>query len=316
MNIDPRLSEYINKKKFNQKHNIAPDVPLEKQYQITNEDMKTIRQYMNNNSNTNNAQKSNFEDMIEIKKQRFVSEHEIYDERLERIQEKMKRERDANLQRNQMGNLNYDMFKRNFSSALGNDINNEFNLNSVENKLYQHPQEKNNRYYSLDDNKFNYSQKSHITPKIMYNQPVHYNQHINDNSDQMTNIIGNVNNYRKKINNTYDYNADNTGFINTPTNPSECRKELLENLYQGAHLAQGAGGVDSKEFTSVDIENYVKYGVPTSKAKSLGFENPVEHYFQYIDDDIQKPEHVLFDRPADTRMANRKNVKPKSREIY
>jgi hypothetical protein len=93
-------------------------------------------------------------------------------------------------------------------------------------------------------------------------------------------------------------------------------RALLENLYQGVHLAQGAGGVDAKSFTSVDIENYVKYGVPTSKAKSLGFENPVEHYFQYIDDDIQKPEHVLFDRPADTRMANRKNVKPKSREIY
>jgi hypothetical protein len=315
--IDPRLYEYIEKKKFNTKHNVSPDIPLEKQYQITKDDMKVIRDYMQNNTNTNQDYRqnhNNYSDMIEIKKQRFISEHEQYDERLERIQEKMKRERDANLQRNQMGNLNYDMFKRNFSSALGNDINDEFNLNSIENGINSINQidevnSNSNRYY-------NYSQKTHITPKIMYNQPVHYNQRINDNSDQMTNIIGNVNNYKNKINRTYDYNSDSTGLINSPINPSECRKELLENLYQGVHLAQGSEGYNSKSFSSVDVENYVKYGVPTSKAKSLGFENPVEHFFQYIDDDIQKPEHVLFDRPVETRLENKNYVQPKSREIY
>ena len=306
INLEPRLIEFIKRKKFNEKHNINPDIPLERQYQITNEDLKVIKNYINNNITDNS---NNYSDMIEIKKQKFISENEIYDERLNRIQEKMKRERDANLERNKTQNLNYDMFRRNFSSALGDDVNDEFNLNSVA-KETNPDKIKYNKYLISDeqlDNKnyYNYSQKQHITPKIMYNQPV--------NNNEMTNIFGNINAYKNKINSSYSHNADDTGFINEPLKPSDCREEVLANLYGGVGSAQG-GGNDSNY--GVDVENYVKYGFPTSKAKSLGFENPVEHYFQYIDDDIQKPEHVLFDRPVDTRMSNRQNNKPKSREIY
>lgn len=67
---------------------------------------------------------------------------------------------------------------------------------------------------------------------------------------------------------------------------------------------------------NIDYENYVKYGYPTSKAKSLGFENPSEHFFQFIDSDIQDPKHVISDRPILTRLDNKTTAKSKKRDIY
>ena len=66
---------------------------------------------------------------------------------------------------------------------------------------------------------------------------------------------------------------------------------------------------DDTGMLNINVENYIKYGNPTSKAKSLGFENPVEHFFSYIDDSIQDPDHVCFDRPQMTRTMNRKSFK-------
>jgi hypothetical protein len=40
--IEPRLSEYIKKKKFFEENNVSPTVPLEKQYMITSCDLKKI----------------------------------------------------------------------------------------------------------------------------------------------------------------------------------------------------------------------------------------------------------------------------------
>lgn len=45
--MDKRLHEYINNKKYNKKFNILPLVSLEKQYNITKEDINTIKTYLN-----------------------------------------------------------------------------------------------------------------------------------------------------------------------------------------------------------------------------------------------------------------------------
>ena len=66
----------------------------------------------------------------------------------------------------------------------------------------------------------------------------------------------------------------------------------------------------------VDGETYIKFGSPTSKAKSLGFENPVEHHFSYIDSDIQDPRHVVNDRPQLSRLSNKQSINYKGRTIY
>ena len=95
-----------------------------------------------------------------------------------------------------------------------------------------------------------------------------------------------------------------------PAMSMKSRKSEAENLYSG--VAELTGG----PLKNIDYENYIKYGYPTSKSKSLGYENPFENQFQYIDDDIQNPDHVVFDRPTATRLENRVIARPKKRDIY
>jgi hypothetical protein len=94
--------------------------------------------------------------------------------------------------------------------------------------------------------------------------------------------------------------------VNIPVN--NCRKNDLNSLYNEF----GNAG----EMKNIDYENYIKYGYPTSKARSLGFENPFEHQYQFIDSDIQDPSHVVSDRPISSRLDNKTIAKPKNREIY
>ena len=91
---------------------------------------------------------------------------------------------------------------------------------------------------------------------------------------------------------------------------NNCRKSDLNMLYEGVAEMTNA------PLKNIDFENYVKYGYPTSKARSLGFENPYEHQFQYIDEDIQNPDHVVFDRPVASRLDNKSQQKFKQRDIY
>jgi hypothetical protein len=81
-------------------------------------------------------------------------------------------------------------------------------------------------------------------------------------------------------------------------------------------LYEGASELNNAPLKNIDLENYVKYGYPTSKARSLGYENPFEHQFQYIDDDIQNPDHVVFDRPTASRLDNKTQQKFVKRDVY
>ena len=129
--IEPRLSEYIKKKNFFEENNITSPVPLEKQYMITKTDLETIKKYItnkNNNNNHDNYQDNNNDDnFIECKVSQFPST-QIKDHRLNRINQKIKRDKDASLQKHNIENLKntYDMYSRNFSSTTSCDFNNEF----------------------------------------------------------------------------------------------------------------------------------------------------------------------------------------------
>jgi len=46
LSIEPRLLEYLSKKRFYKRNNIATAVSLEKEFQITPEDMETLKGYI------------------------------------------------------------------------------------------------------------------------------------------------------------------------------------------------------------------------------------------------------------------------------
>lgn len=46
MSLEPRLAEYIEKKRYYSENDITPPVPLEVRYDITNADKSIIRAYL------------------------------------------------------------------------------------------------------------------------------------------------------------------------------------------------------------------------------------------------------------------------------
>ena len=325
--LEPRLEEYMNRKRVLVRNN-THDTTLEKSYNITKDDIKLIKAYRaERNSNKNNCSTildsntfGNFENFIEVDvAEPKPSDSNVYDKRFDRVQKKMQRDRDANANRIDTSNLsrNYDLFgKSTFSSAIGNDTYNEFDeafkrgTNLTQNIMVN----------SRDETQFNpyilqppsNSTQTHYQPRIQYNQRVYNDQYdsYSKHESSLDNIIGSVDTYRNKLNNDNNYNPDsqyNTQYnlnSNVPenvleSNRLESNRNVLNCEYKAVPLMTGG------DLKNIDIENYIKYGIPTSKAKSLGFENPVEHYFQYIDSDIQDASHVVFDRPSLSRMSNR-----------
>ena len=60
--LEPRLTEYIKKKKYYREYNIEPSVSLEKEYQISDADRRLLRSYFSGNRNIyTNEQLEKFE---------------------------------------------------------------------------------------------------------------------------------------------------------------------------------------------------------------------------------------------------------------
>jgi hypothetical protein len=299
--LEPRLIEYLKRKKFYEENNINTDY-LEKQYQISKKDIEQIN-YINNKKIYNDENS----DLIEFSNNKFEMSN-MYDKRLERINEKVKREKDASKYKYNTTNLqrNYDMYSRDFSSTTSRDFSNEFNLDNIRDEInapMDTQYEANNNFNPHQLISSSSSQHYHSPPVIQRDQRLPY-QKINSNS------IGNGYTKSYRIPETPYIQKGNTFDIdNKITIPSNnCRKNDLNMLYNEFNTFGN--------MKNIDYENYVKYGYPTSKAKSLGFENPSEHFFQFIDSDIQDPKHVVSDRPILTRLDNKTTAKSKKRDIY
>jgi len=63
-----------------------------------------------------------------------------------------------------------------------------------------------------------------------------------------------------------------------------------------------------KKNKDIDVENFLSFGDgnPSCRAKkSLGYPNPVENMFDYIDDEMQNPDHCVIERGMPTRLLNK-----------
>lgn len=331
--LEPRLVEYVKAKKYNEDNNIELGVPIEKLYNISKNDLKLIRAYLSSKKEYN-CELENYGDFVSIKHTKFsdtlLPKDFKGDPRFDRIKKKMERDKNANIERHNIDTLskNYDMYQRNFSSALSTDFKCEFsldniidevdrpynkrldNLNNMSNAFEQVYHNKNEAHINPDKRFY-----KHKEPKIQYQQylPNQYvppeamrKTHPLKHNSELNNIFSSLDTYRKKYSESYDRPSemDLQHKINIPHNNTKRRS--LENEYN--LLPDSTGG----NIRDIDIENYVKFGNPDRKVKN--YNNPFEHYYQFIDEDIQN--HGIEDRPINTRMLNKQQMKPKSREIY
>jgi hypothetical protein len=216
MMFDPRLLEYIEKKKYYIKNNITPCMPLETEYAISSNDIIKIKRYLQKNVPQHPISLPG-----ETKKKYVVYPPEI--------QYKSK--------------LHYDKLeeKGNFE------------------KLNHNPK---------FDKIINYAVEKTQIP-VFLSQIIHKN----------------------KSNRVYDDSA-----------PNECVNKIREQYHSGQQL-------------DPEIMTDLMLGVPSHTKKSYGFNDAFEHSFDYIDNDIQEPNHVVLPFPRGGISARLENKKQTKRDI-
>lgn len=324
ISLEPRLQEYLEKKKFYETNNVKLDRSLENEYSITKTDMDIIRKYMNGEKNLYDERTmTNMLDLVEVKKG-FVSDKLKNDPRFDRMQKKLDRQNEANRQRNNYSNYNNNIFKFDYQTENNNLNKEEDEEDSFKQSTFLDSKfiETDNKYRILNNEMYkkgikpNYLNKA-ITPKMQMKNYVPYGENldklsVNHNHNTMK-IIGELDSYVDKTNTIYqgnEYDKRNT------------RVNTTNKCYINTSSYQPIPYMGTKEgLKDINIETDIKCSYPTRGAKSYGYKNPSEHYFDYINDDFQKAEHTVlpFMRGGiSSRDDNHKHIKEKhyKREFY
>jgi hypothetical protein len=352
--IEPRLVEYIKKKKFYKENNID-DHLIEKEFNISKYDILKIKNYFKGNK----AKKyTDYTEMVEPDRSGFASDELKKDHRFERLKIKQKRDKEAKEQR---GNYDimareYDMYRddRKFASAYGNDFKTRFNpevwfennnenqdIESDEemenpNELNRKSNKKNTHEQSVSDNEIvdmrrRYSNPNiykHVTPKIRNKDRVTWgcNDDLATKNYSLDSIMNNLDKHNNNV--TKKAQISGTNIIRHKRSIDQSSNNIIpENTnigngqYGNINKSQNKNSqennyyidtkTNNKKMKDVGIENYLCYGNgPSRGAKSLGYPNPAEHYFQYISDDISKQEHTIFEPGMSSRLFNKDTARP------
>jgi len=180
--LEPRLREYINKKRYYAENDIDPVVPLEEQYTISDYDRKILRSYLKGDTKTFEKRAKKNPDMLDARGQRFPSSDFKYDVRFDRLKKKMEREKDAKIQRSNYGIIKqrYDMYddERDYASPMGDDRAGLFTRSRRVD--FDDSPKKNMRDDFLLDSRYNIENPNMLDPPkrhYMYNDPpkIQYN---------------------------------------------------------------------------------------------------------------------------------------------
>lgn len=129
-----------------------------------------------------------------------------------------------------------------------------------------------------------------------------------EHSRDLNDIIGNLDQYNKHLNNTYEYienDFDQDTKTCTPGSRSKTQREMSHG-YQSVPFMYGNGLPD------VTLEESLRGGIRDSSKRSIGFRNPFEHNFDYISKDISDPNHTVQMWPQNTRGENKEVARPNS----
>lgn len=278
ISLEPRLSEYLNKKKFFEENNIDID-NLERKYSITKRDLVRIEAYQKGDLKSYN--KTLDDDINPNSEVQFESEKLEKDPRLDRIKQRQDRDREANDQRSNYGIISkrYDMYRNDtqFATASGDNFTKK-NPNIAKQKVNKNSMANTNTYNVKTSNQI---KRNNFSNKSRHNGYLPLESQIQNDSNSLNEIINQLDN----INTTNKTNQNEVQYKNMP-------------------FMSGQGSAD------VDVDSFVRHGeTPSRSGKSLGYPNPVEHYFNYISSDLQEPDNVVSFRPADTRHLNKKTAR-------
>jgi len=323
--LEPRLMEYLNRKKTYRDNDIDSCVSLEKTYSISKDDKRRISQYMKGKRNLYTSNKLNLDShFINPSKNKFVTledKSKSLDPHMVRLQQKMQKHRDANTSRRNFSGMDgvyqdtpYDfsgdnMYGRPTATRNTNSHTDDDYLLDLQNEelfdnpnYIHHPKRRSNMTY-------------HHEPKVsmnnrLFTRDLGYSRKDMEHKQTVDKIIGEFDSYANQQGNSLyrctEVDMNNRKFI---PNVSSNYKRGHTTKYQAVPYMSGNNP------RNIDMANSLQYGVNSRAGKQFGYRNPTEHYYNYIDKDIQHPNHVVNDRGLPSRAYNKTRARPYKRDI-
>jgi len=292
--LEPRLQEYIRRKKFNEENDIVPTIPVEQEFAIDEFDIKTINKYKRNKGAVyDNNRLTESPNYVKSSKIGFKTYDFKTDPRYQRVVNKMNNLKNVKRQINNthsFDNNTYDDSYIRFNASNPYDEITDYNKETVskpydDNSSYSNSK-KSNTYNNHKEPSIAFKQV--ITP-MKVNGGLQHRQTVND-------IIGNIDKYNKHLDTSYEYIDDYNKFDK-------------ETSYKAIPFNYGNGMPD------VSLQDAMRGTVRDVKKKSMGFKNSFENQFSYISPDIYDAEHTVSFRPVVSRGQNKEIARPKSNAV-
>ena len=217
------------------------------------------------------------------------------------------------------------------SLSTDNHPHNNVSCEIYDNRLYNHIDKKKNNI-KFDRNNFIYKNYFNNIDNIdnVYNNPQYFDDSktLKKNNQKIYLNNDNVISDRKIIDETFFYKYplypashqldfhvkkhENGGkkIINSMNKYNEIYNENMINILKTNELIDNIPNIS--KLINIDVENEFKKGLPSrafiNDKRNKEYDNPIEHYFSYIDNDIQDPNHVVMEYPKSTRLSNKQHM--------
>lgn len=332
--LEPRLQEYIRKKKYYKENNIQPVIRLEKEFSITEHDKKVIKNFLRGKKDMYKTENLEINNTKSVKKNYFPSRKFRKDERLEKFKNKERFDQPKNLGMfaPEDGEDFYD-----YDTVEDNDFFDSRDFDDSRFDPRVDPRMRPGRR-DLDPDRSPYNVNGQVGDRL-YNDGGRFNGNevlFNQMLDKDV-LAAAPNRYRsragnpvhneslqwnkkdRKRNNEAVYGFSRQSKLdedNKTFYPSLNSREPLDySDYMAVPFAgHGKGACD------VNLETEMLHGIPSRASKSYGYRNPEEHYYDYVDPDFQNEQNSAslpyhgFGFP--TRLQNKRRRNRYEREIY
>jgi hypothetical protein len=348
--LEPRLQEYIEKKKFNEENDIIPEISVEKEFCISPNDRRVIRRYMKGKKiySRNRINKDHF---IEPDIGDFESLHDFkQDPRYKRLERKMESHKKAQESIRNFSHMDseYDFPKeqsqkrntkkisqKNDKNEMmrmrtmkpfddpSNDILSEYVIDPTimldsrdlvisSSRPYGKNKKSKSKYcYNVNESSNNPNIYNH-PPRISYNNYLSH-QEVNGGMRHLhdvDNVIGNIDGSFDRFDRTYQKNEYSQGYGDHDT------KRYIPGVRTGTQRERenqyrSVPFMYGNGLPNVSVEDSLRGGFDDSSKKSIGFRNPFENQFSYISNDISDPNHTVTKWPENSRGYNHEIARPK-----
>lgn len=308
MMLEPRLQEYIKKKKYYKKNKIKPCVEPEKEFQITDRDRRLLRDFISNGKDMYRTDVAKLDDGYKDKR------HNYFPSKSFRKDVPNKKFSDRPVNRGMFypddDTAYYDEDappsrligdSRDFCKGSGFNIDNT-RFDPRNDAKINSGVEKYNKYssqYRVDP-----TSNSKICYSNLDNKIVADNYRLID--DTVENILEKRNRYgtrsEAQFSDKSDMDLKSKVVVPKISVKSKSCSTSDYRLMQFPHD-------DNVDELDMLIENDMIRGMPTRTLKSYGYRNPDEHYYQYVDDEFQNSSLPFPRGGVSTRRENKKMAK-------